>query len=203
VSIVTFTPPSSGTCTVGHGLGVAPKMIITKKRNGADNWPVYHASIGAGKIVELNLTSAQSTNSIIGTSAPTSTIFNFAGVGGDWVAYCFSEIAGFSKFGSYTGNGSADGPMIFTGFSPKYWLVKRTDGADDWFVFDSSREPFNTIDLRLSPNASYAEASTTTGFDFLANGVKVRSSSAAFNASGGTYIYMAFAENPFNYSNAR
>jgi hypothetical protein len=203
-SVVTYTPPGSGTCTVGHGLGVAPKMIITKKRNGADNWPVYHASIGAGKIVELNLTSAQSTNSIIGTSAPTSTIFNFAGVGGDWVAYCWAEIAGFSKFGSYTGNGSADGPFVFTEFRPKFILYKNASYAGtSWAMLDSSRNTYNVLNARLFADSSSAEDTSVSPMDFTSNGFKVRSTNDGVNRNGDTIIYMAFAENPFKNANAR
>ena len=207
-STVGFTIPAAGGGTIGHGLGVAPKMVTIKIYNQTENYRTYHASLGAGGAIYWNLTDAFNTaDNIWNSVAPTSSVFNiktgYFPSGWIGVAYCWAEIAGFSKFGSYTGNGSADGPMIFTGFSPKYWLVKRTDSADDWFVFDSAREPYNTIDLRLCPNGSFAEASTTTGFDFLANGVKVRSSGTAFNANGGTYIYMAFAENPFKNSNAR
>jgi hypothetical protein len=206
-SVVTYTPPSSGTCTVGHGLGVAPSMIITKKRNGADNWPVYHASIGAGKIVELNLTSAQSNNTIIGSSAPTSTIFNFAGVGGDWVAYCFSEIAGYSKFGSYTGNGSTDGTFVYTGFRPRYIMHKRTDVGNpsaDWRVWDTARNQFNAADALLFPNSSMAEAvNPAHNIDILSNGFKFRTSDSNVNGSGAPYIFMAFCESPFKYANAR
>jgi hypothetical protein len=208
-SIVTYTGSGSNG-TVTHGLGVAPKMIIVKRRNnGTDNWRVYHASIGAGNILSLNATNASASSSATwNNTAPTSTVFsvgtesNTNASGSTIVAYCWAEIAGFSKFDSYTGNGSADGPFVYTGFRPKFLMFKRTDTTSGWYIHDSSRNTSNVVNLRLLPNTTDAEATVTT-LDFLSNGFKLRTSDADRNASGGTYIYMAFAEHPFKTSNGR
>jgi len=125
------------------------------------------------------------------------------GNGSTYVAYCFAEIPGFSKFSNFTGNGSADGPFIFTGFRPKYIMVKRTDAAQSWVIEDTSRNPYNVAALDLAADSAGAEINDTSVMDILSNGVKMRNSFTGFNASGGTYIYMAFAENPFANSNAR
>jgi hypothetical protein len=204
-SIATYTNASSGTATVGHGLGVAPAMIITKQRGSTGNWRVYHKSLAAGYYVLLNSTAAQSnTLNIFTTTLPTSTVFSLgttvAGEG-TAVAYCWAEIAGFSKFGSYTGNGSADGTFIYTGFRPKFIMAKRTDTTSNWLIYDTSRDTYNVASNYLLPDSSGAEGSAVN-FDLLSNGFKCKSATGV-NVSGGTYIYMAFAENPFKYSNAR
>jgi hypothetical protein len=207
VSIVTFTSTGAA-ATVGHGLGVAPSMIIVKAINNASGWPVYHASIGNTGALRLDQTAATSTTiDWWRNTSPTSSVFS---IGANFpnafteVAYCFSEIAGFSKFGSYTGNGSADGPFVYTGFRPKYVMIKRSDSPNNWITVDTARSTFNLATAQLSPNSSAAEV---TGPDFnpdiLSNGFKLRTTLDASNGSGGTYIYMAFAENPLAYSNAR
>jgi hypothetical protein len=119
-----------------------------------------------------------------------------------YVAYCFAEVAGYSKFGSYTGNGSANGPFVFTGMRPTYVLIKRTDAANSWIVYDTIRDTYNVAGKELLPDSSAAEA-TYTVLDFLSNGIKLRNNAVSVNASGSTYIYMAFASNPFKYSLAR
>lgn len=211
-SIVTYTGTGAN-ATVGHGLGVVPKMIIAKGRGNVDNWPVYHASANTSPATGhllLNSTGAfASTSSTWNNTAPTSTVFT---VGTDtrinqntigYVAYCFAEVEGYSKFGSYTGNGSADGPFQYTGFRPKFILWKSsTDGARNWSVFDSSRNTYNVTNSYLLPNLSNAEG-TSDACDFLSNGFKWRSTDAGSNGSGQTFIYMAFAEAPFKFSNAR
>jgi hypothetical protein len=205
-SVATFTPPGSGSFTFGHGLGVAPKMVICKNRSSSDNWLSWHGSLGGTQYLLLNTTGAAATNSTIYTASPTSTLINcgsyFSSNAGNYVCYSWAEIAGFSKFGSYTGNGSADGPFVYTGFQPKYLLVKRTDAVNYWFVFDSARDTYNAVDLLLDPNDPRAEISGALFFDFLSNGFKSRGTDGGQNASGGTYIYMAFASNPFKNSNA-
>jgi len=209
-SVVTYTGTGS-IATIGHGLGVAPAMMIIKARNAVQGWLVYHQSIGNTGFVYLNGTN-DANYSINGwnNTSPTSSVFT-TGVNGytnqsgqTQVAYCWSEIAGFSKFGSYTGNGSADGPFIYTGFRPRFLLIKRTDTTGDWWLEDTSRNTYNAADLVLFPNTSGAESGPNTYYwDFLSNGFKLRSTSTGYNASGGTYIYAAFAENPFKYANAR
>ncbi len=209
--IVTYT--GNGTSqNISHSLGVAPKMIITKPRsNGTDGWAVYHASIGAGGALQLETTVATQVTGIYWNStAPTSSVFSVGsanrtnGSGYSMVAYLFSEVAGFSRFGSYTGNGSADGPFVFLGLRARYLLIKRTDSTGSWYVYDTARKTYNTMNEWLQPNTSDAENSGTTWeFDILSNGFKVRNSGAFSNASGATYIYAAFAENPFKNALAR
>lgn len=213
-SIVTYTGTGAN-ATVGHGLGVAPKMVIVKCRNtGGTSWPVYHASLGASAFVDLQMTNAVNTSQALwNNTSPTSSVFTVSDAGGTngnvnfssrtYVAYCFAEVPGFSKFGSYTGNGSADGPFVYCGFRPRYVLYKRTDTTSNWGILDTSRSTYNEANLNLYPNLSVAEAADTPSLDFLSNGFKLRSTASATNASGGTYIFAAFAENPFKNSLAR
>jgi hypothetical protein len=209
-SVVTYTGTGSN-ATVGHGLGVAPSMIIFKRRNSATDWPVYHVSLGATNLIYLDLTNASGASSDFQNTAPTSTVFSIAGgsanigaSGGTFLAYCFAEVAGYSKFGSYTGNGSADGPFIFTGMRPAYLVLKSSAGVvQTWIVEDSKRFPSNVVSGELYPSDSGAESSGQTRLDLVSNGFKIRTTDTAFNQSGCTYIYMAFAENPFKFSLAR
>jgi hypothetical protein len=211
-SVVTYTGTGAN-ATVGHGLGVAPAMVIVKRRSGAEAWGVYHKSLGATQAINLELTVAAYTYAIAwNNTAPTSSTFSlgtWAAVnssGGTFVAYCWAEIAGFSKFGSYTGNGSSDGPFTYTGFRPKFIMVKRTDSTGPWLIYDTARDIYNQSNTLLRANTSQAE--TASGeIDILSNGFKYRGSSTnadyVTNVSGATYIYMAFAENPFKNSLAR
>ena len=206
-SIVTYTAVG-GVSTVGHGLGVVPSMMIFKDRDGTANWPVYHISLGNTSACLLDTTAASSaTANWWNNTSPTSSVVTIGSNENTstrkYVAYCFAPVAGYSAFGSYTGNGSADGPFVFTGFRPAYLLVKRTDAVNYWFVFDSARDTSNAVDLLLDPNDSRAEISGALFFDFLSNGFKSRATDGGQNASGGTYIYMAFASNPFKYSLAQ
>jgi len=208
-SIVTYTGNGS-TGTVGHGLGVAPNMIIIKNRSSAVNWIVYHSSLGNTKELVLNSTAAVDTNSDWNNTSPTSTVFSLGvsgsgnGSGNNLVAYCFAQVAGYSAFGSYVGNGVADGPFIYTGFRPRYFILKNITSAQSWSVQDTSRSPYNVGSAVLLPNSSSAELTGTDFIDIVSNGFKIRhSSSGNNNNSGDTYIYMAFAENPFKYANAR
>jgi hypothetical protein len=210
-SVVTFNAAASGAFTVGHGLGVAPRMIITRYRNIASEWYTYHASVGNTQFLKLNDTSAATTSTgIWNNTTPTSTVFTLgSGIAGStsWtmVAYCWAEIAGFSKFGSYTGNGSTDGPFVYTGFRPKYILIKNSTTAGPyWSINDTSRNTYNVTDKLLFTNVSDAEATNVLyNVDILSNGFKVRTTNNSHNTNGNTYIYAAFAENPFKNSLAR
>jgi len=211
-SVVTYTGNATSTQTVGHGIGIAPSMVIVKSRSTAEYWYVWAKALNDNnKYLFLNTTgTGGSSVNIWQNTAPTSTVFslgNDAGTNGSgttYVAYCFAPIAGYSAFGSYTGNGSADGPFVFTGMRPAYVMVKRTDTNGDWRVWDTTRETYNVMSTPLYPNDSGAEASSSVNnFDVLSNGFKVRNATAAINANGGAYIYMAFASNPFKYSLAR
>jgi hypothetical protein len=207
-SVVTYTGTGSG-ATVGHGLGVAPQMVIVKSRTVSNtNWVIYHISLGGtNKVIVLNSTDApQTITNYWGSAAPTSTVFGvangaFDNNNGNLVAYCFAPVVGYSSFGSYTGNGSSDGPFVYTGFRPKYLLLKST-GTGDWVINDTTRDAYNVSGYNL-----YAQASDAEGFnarlDILSNGFKLRSTFASSNSSGQTYIYAAFAESPFNYARAR
>jgi len=197
--------------TVAHNLGVAPAMIIVKNMStGVDNWSIYHAATGATNVLIFTTAAAASSSITWNNTAPTSS--NFAvgtnsatnGSGNSLVAYCFAEIAGFSRFGSYTGNGSADGPFVFCGFRPKWVMVKRTDVAGDWRVWDSARDTYNAAPNVLFSNLSNVEASSAASpIDVLSNGFKLRGTGGDPNTTGGTYIFAAFAEVPSKYALAR
>ena len=206
--IVTYTGTGSSR-TVAHSLGVAPKMIIVKTRSAVSAWVAYHASLGTGKVMVLNGTNAVQTLANYWDTAPDAsniTLGSSSDVNANaatYVAYCFAEVAGYSKFGSYTGNGSADGPFVYCGFRPRWIMVKRTDAIEDWIIYDSARDTYNPEQLYLYPNSSAAEAgSGTARIDFTSNGFKCRNSGQG-NVSGGTYIFMVLAENPFKNSLAR
>jgi hypothetical protein len=211
-SIVTYTGTGAN-ATVGHGLGVAPAMIIAKKRNNPGNWMVYHSGISgmSSGYIFLNTTAAFTSGSpsVWNSTAPAASVFslgsdaNINGSGLTNVAYCWAPVAGYSAFGSYTGNGSADGPFIYTGFRPRFLMIKSSSGVFNWFIEDSSRNTTNVTGLDLSPNLSDAEANNSPTFDFLSNGFKLRNTYTSQNGSGSTYIYAAFAENPLKFSNAR
>jgi hypothetical protein len=215
--IVTYTGNATAR-TIAHNLGVAPKMMIVKNRtSGAQAWHCYHASLGNSAVIFLNTTAAQSTGFADwwNNTSPTSSVFSVGTGGGtngngeSMVAYLFSEVAGYSKFGSYTGNGSADGPFCFTGFLPRFILIKEsTPNARGWRIFDTARSPSNQAGLTLSPNTSDAEDSGSglyNQIDILSNGFKLRAgtNSEPTNESGATYIFAAFASNPFKHSLAR
>jgi hypothetical protein len=215
-SVVTYTG-TGATGTVGHGLGVAPSLIIVKARSSAAPWPVYSVTLGISQYLELSSNiAAGSISNYWGASSPTSTVFGLPNASfnnnisaATYVAYCWAPIAGYSAFGSYTGNGSADGPFIYTGFRPRYFLTKRTDLAGTrWIVMDTSRNLTNVADLTLAPNASNAELNNSPYWllDFLSNGFKIRgyqSGDSEWNVPGANFIYAAFAENPLKYANAR
>ena len=212
-SVVTYTGTGAN-ATVGHGLGVAPSMIIIKDRgpSASTTWIVYHKNMSASPeqgYLALQGTGAYSAlSNVFNNTAPTSAVFTVGtnastnANGDNYVAYCFSEVAGFSKFGSYTGNGSADGPFVFCGFRPRYVMVKRSDGIGDWIIYDSARAQINVMDVTLYADLSSQELNAgTPRIDFLSNGFKLRNTGES-NQSGG-YIFAAFAESPFKNSLAR
>ena len=204
-SIVSYTGTGS-LATVGHGLSASPSYIVIKDRdNGTYDWFVYHKSLGATKFLRQNGTDAEATSSALwNDTEPTSSVFTIGGSfaggntnGNTYIAYCFAEKKGFSRFGSYVGNGNADGTFVYTGFKPAFVMVKVTNDGDNWHIIDNKRDPFNTMDSHLFANLTTAETTTSSyNFDMLSNGFKARSTNNAFNASGKPYIYMAFAENP-------
>lgn len=216
-SIVSFTSPatSSTAFTIGHGLSSAPEMIITKERDGTLGWLVYHDELPSPKDNYLLLNSTAGNSGTVadcwGTSAPTSSVFGMKtdvsiNTSKSTIAYCFHSVEGYSKVGSYTGNGSADGTFVHCGFRPAFVLIKRTDAAGDWYIYDTKRDEYNdgsgTV-LFLQSSSDEYTSSSLTGFDELSNGFKLRTNWSTQNASGGTYIFLALAEAPFKLANAR
>jgi hypothetical protein len=206
-SVVTWTA-GSGAGTVGHGLGATPQMIITKIRSTVDDWYVYHQDIGNTKTLFLDTTNGQLTTTVWNNTSPTSSVFTYFGSNTQtYVAYCFAEVAGYSKFGIYSGNSSADGPFVYCGFRPAYVMVKCSNTAGyNWIVFDNKRSGFNVNNDQLYPNLSAAEDAGGSGaqfIDLLSNGFKLRNTAADKNAVGGSYIFAAFAEAPTKFSLAR
>ena len=205
-SIVTYTGNATAGATVGHGLGVSPSLCIFKRRNLTSNWLVLGSMLGANQYLWLETTNAAgSDTNIFNANSSTITLQNFTNYnanGGTYVAYCFAPVTGYSSFGSYTGNGSADGPFVYTGFRPRWILTKETTAANVWTINDTARDPYNAAKSNLWANQSSAEDTSTSGMDILSNGFKPRTS-ANYNNSGQTYIFAAFAENPFQYARAR
>ena len=199
--------------TVGHGLSAVPKMIISKDRDSTSNvptWRVYHEAIGATKYLQMPQTDAESTFDDWDNTTPTSSVYSVGGSSGytpantsntEYIAYVFADVQGYSKFGSYVGNGNSNGPFVYTGFKPAWVLIKGADVVDDWYIFDNKRAGYNPEVFRLRANTTGAEVTGTNNtVDHLSNGFKLRFTGGSINGSGSTYIYMAFAENPFTTS---
>jgi hypothetical protein len=204
-SIVTFTGNATDDQQIYHGLNAVPQMMILKNRTNAnaENWQVYHQAIGNTHALSLNTTAAKNDNDEFWSDeTPTSTVFTVGrqdatnGNGNTHVVYCFAEKQGYSKFGSYTGNGNADGTFVYTGFKPAFVICKRTNGIAHWIMNDTKRLGYNPC-MRLYPNLSNAEETSSGEMDLVSNGFKCRNTNNNMNGSGDTYIYMAFAENPF------
>jgi hypothetical protein len=203
-SIVSWAGNQTAGASCGHGLGVVPKMIIKRRRNGdgADDWYVYTSMTGNSNSLYLNNTSASAASGAWNSQTPTSTVFYHGSSirenGNNMIAYCFAEVKGYSKMGSYIGNGSSDGTFVYTGFKPAFVMVKQTNTVRYWVMFDNKRDGFNPTNRPLFPNASDQESNSVNYYhDILSNGFKWRTNSTIMNESGGNYIYMAFAENPF------
>ena len=202
-SVVSYTGNGTAGATVGHGIDT-PKMIIVKNRDDTDSWEIYHASLGETKYLQFTTSAAGTNTNRWNDTAPTSSVFSLgteAGVnqsGEDFIAYCFAEKKGYSKFGSYVGNGNTngDGAFIYLGFKPAFFIVKNASAAGhSWYMFDNKRDVDNPTNKYLAANTGAADASFDW-MDFNSNGIKVRGNSGGANNSGETYIYMAFAEQP-------
>jgi len=205
-SVVSYTGTGVANKTIGHGLGTTPGMIMVKNRSISENWRVWQQKLG-GPTYKLALDDSgaadQGSSVFNGQSATTFTVGTDPSVNGNGnsiIAYCFNDVQGFSKMGSYTGNGNANGTFIYTGFSPSWVMVKNSGAAENWIIFDNKRPGYNLTDALLKPNLSNAESTSGVKFDMLSNGFKARVSDAEGNSSGGSFIYMAFAENPFTSS---
>jgi len=204
-SISKYTGTGSN-ATIGHGLGVAPKVVMIKDLSAAKDWAVYHESIGNTKYLELNTTDAVGTASNAwNNTSPTSSVVSIGSrdtlntSSNNYIAYCFAEKTGFSKFGSYAGSANADGPFIYTGFKPAFIILRGTN-AENWIMFDNKRDPVNVVDDLILPNQNIA-AFSATYLDINSNGFKLRTNAVGGNASGQEFIYMAFAEAPLVGSN--
>ena len=207
-SIVAWTGTGSVE-TVGHGLGSAPEYIALRRRDSAGSWYAYHKGIDASApedyYVQWHTTVAKTNSStLFNDTSPTPTVFTTGtaiGSSQTFIAYCFRSIKGFSKMSSYVGNGSTNGTFVYTGFKPAYFMIKRTNTTGNWWIFDNKRDPDNDVTLELGVNLSNIEDGIgSASLDFLSNGLKLRTTQSDLNASGSTYIYMAFAENPFTTS---
>jgi|SRR6056300_76928 hypothetical protein len=203
-SIVTWTGNENASATVGHGLGVAPDMWIAKRRNGTYNWQVYTSALApvGGNNLILALNQSAKAEQVTGTSFTSSSTFqpssNAKRNSGNMIAYCFNSVQGYSKFGSYVGNGStSDGVFVYLGFKPAFIITKKTSSTSLWRMYDSKRGAFNLNHQYFFTNAEYEERTNSYGVDFLSNGFKMRNNFSESNYNGETYIYMAFAENPF------
>ena len=203
-SISSYTGTGSN-ATVGHGLGAVPKVIFIKELNPASSrsWRVYHHNIGNNKVFYLDLTNAQvSDTTAFNSTTPTSSVFSLGTSvgtnesGKNFVAYCFAEKTGYSKFGSYIGNGNANGTFVYTGFKPGWIMWKRKDASNGWYLLDTVREPTNGNGRYLLPAETDAEQNDSAQADLLSNGFKLRNTDGSKNANGGTYVYLAFAEEP-------
>ena len=210
-SIVTYVGNSTSGATVGHGLGAVPKMMILKDRDVGENWCIYHEELGPTKFLFFTTDGAFTVSNRWNDTAPTSSVFTLGNetqvnaTGRDYVVYCFAEVENFSSVGGYTGNGSTDGPFVYTnGFAPAFVMTKRTNAAGDWKMWDNKRGPYNVNGLTLAANSSGAESSgVAQHIDFLSNGFKIRGNDTETNGSGSTYIFMAVAESPFKTATAR
>jgi hypothetical protein len=210
-SIVSYTGTGVN-ATVGHGLSIAPEMVIVKNRDTTNNWMVYFSELNQAAYLDLpnSFDASRAVSSFQGTP-PTTSVINIGtaastnGGTNGLIAYCFHSVEGYSKLGRYTGNGSADGPFVYTGFRPAWVLIKRYDAAENWWLLDNKRNPYNQVDTALRPNDPAFDAVSPTKYaqDFLSNGIKLKTLDPDVNIINGTYIYMAFAENPFKYANAR
>jgi hypothetical protein len=205
-SIIKYKGNGTAGHTIPHHLGAVPKMIIVKCIESTHNWQVLHQGLATNsgtKNLELNSTSAVLTDSTTwNNTAPTSTVFtlgstnptNQSSSNFNFVAYCFAEKTGYSKFGKYTGNGNADGPFIYTGFKPEFVIIKQTNAVDDWVSYDWKSNEYNQMEKTLRPHSNAAEINTNRSADFYSNGFKWRSSNGTMNESGASYIYMAFGQ---------
>ena len=204
-SIVKYTGNGTAGATIGHGLGTAPDCIIMKELSNANDWFVYHQATGATNRLKLNSTTASATSTFLNNTTPTSSVYAVdGGAAGNtnstnYIAYCFADVQGYSKFGSYLGNSADDGTFVYTGFKPALIMVKRTNSTGNWVMHDNRRSlsnGFNVNQYILYSNTTTDEITDESKVDLLSNGFKFRNALTDQNANGSTYIYMAFAKQP-------
>ena len=206
-SIVSYTGNSTADATVGHGLSSTPELIIVKNREAAESWAPWHKVLDSAKRLDLDSNSAQfsTANYVEGVTSDVFQLSSSGGVinnGDDFIAYCWHSVNGFSKIGSYTGNGATDGPFIYLGFKPSLFIVKRISGSGNWLLMDGARNTYNPVSARLNSDTGYDESTVgASNYDFLANGVKLKNDAGSSNTGSQTYIYAAFAETPFASNN--
>jgi len=199
-SIVKWTGNATTNQTVGHGLGAVPKVIITKNTNNASQpWKCYFSEVGNDKYLILNTTDTPSTSGFLYNTTPTNSLFTISndtgmnGSGNSIIAYCFAEKTGYSKIGSYVGNGNVNGTFVYTGFKPAFVMLKETSNADNWLIMDNKRLGYNPRNELLFPNLNNAEQAHDR-VDLVSNGFKMNNDDGSINTSGATYIYMAFGQ---------
>ena len=201
-SIMTWTSNNADNQTIGHGLGAAPEVFWVKIRDATGSWYCYFKAAGATHYLVLNTDAAKVDNVIWGDTHPTSSVItvdtnSLSGSTPTVVTYAFKEIQGYSKFGSYVGNGNADGTFVYTGFRPAWILIKRADNTTSWRIIDSKRDTINGCEARLFPDNTDAENTSAVVLDILSNGFKIKSTNGGVNNTDSDYVYMAFAEHPF------
>jgi hypothetical protein len=201
ISIVKYTGNATAGAKVAHGLGAVPGLIFVKVLDTSNNWAVYHKEMGADNAMYLDQNTGKTDDPWMNDTAPDNVNFtlsggNYGNTANAHVAYCFSQVDGFSSFGKYTGNGNTDGKFCYTGFKPAIVLCKRTNGTSNWGIFDNKRDPLNTVNKTLFPNSDTTQDSSTVRMDFLSNGFKHRTTDTAWNGSGDEYIWIAFAAEP-------
>jgi hypothetical protein len=201
ISIVKYTGNATAGAKVAHGLGAVPGLIFVKVLDTSNNWAVYHKEMGADNAMYLDQDTGKTDDPWMNDTAPDNVNFtlsggNYGNTANAHVAYCFSQVDGFSSFGKYTGNGNTDGKFCYTGFKPAIVLCKRTNGTSNWGIFDNKRDPLNTVNKTLFPNSDTTQDSSTVRMDFLSNGFKHRTTDTAWNGSGDEYIWIAFAAEP-------
>ena len=201
ISIVKYTGNATAGAKVAHGLGAVPGLIFVKVLDTSNNWAVYHKEMGADNAMYLDQDTGKTDDPWMNDTAPDNVNFtlsggNYGNTANAHVAYCFSQVDGFSSFGKYTGNGNTDGKFCYTGFKPAIVLCKRTNGTSSGGIFDNKRDPLNTVNKTLFPNSATSEDSSTVRMDFLSNGFKHRTTDTAWNGSSDEYIWIAFASEP-------
>ena len=213
-SIVSYSGNGTDNATVGHGLGVKPDTIIIKLRTGDTNWMIYHNRINQGVDpedyhTEFSVQGVVNALTPLNDTAPTTSVVNLKGgneankSGGTHIMYCFNGVKGYSKFGGYIGNGNADGPFVFTGFTPALIFLKNVSVNNNWCIKTAKISTFNRADAALQANTNSAEQASFGSIDFLSNGFKLRNAGGSTNGNGNNFIYFAFAESPFKNSRAR